>query len=166
MKAVLIKTLLSIVIFTNNLTKNRPFLTSDKEAFKYSLTHTNTFIAIIWPLVQKNIAAVEHTLASWGTVCYKKKKILSPERAYSILFAAHRNARAAANKTNHYNWYFPKDSLIHPARIYLMEFSSLKSAIACKHAVRRMFNLQYRPIHINDTHTETLELAELLFSLD
>ena len=63
----------------------------------------------------------------------------------------------------HFSWYFPKGALDNPAKIYVIKASSLSKVLTCKYAIRKLFNLQYRAVHINDTHKETIALAEILF---
>lgn len=63
----------------------------------------------------------------------------------------------------HVKWYFPRGTFQQKARIFVVHFPSAAQAVACKLEIRRQFKLEYRSIHINDTHQETLELARFFF---
>jgi len=63
----------------------------------------------------------------------------------------------------HVSWYFPSGAFKRPARIFVVKAKSTATMVQCKYAIRRLFGLQYRAVHVNDTHPETVELAEFFF---
>jgi hypothetical protein len=67
---------------------------------------------------------------------------------------------------DHLKWYFPSEKTYrHPARIFVLEFNAMANNLSCKYAIRKLYpSLEYRSIHINDFHFETIELAKLFFS--
>jgi len=135
----------------------------DSQAFDYCMTHHNSFVAIVWPIAQGKDERIKRTLNKYGQIKYQKNLYFNPEQALALLTRAHYNAKIADMK-EHFRWYFPSGTFEHPARIFVVKFKNVNAATECKYAVRRLFNLQYRAIHINDTHNETMELAELFFS--
>ena len=134
----------------------------DAQAFYYCMTHHNSFVAIVWPIAQGKDYQIKRTLNKYGKIKYQKNIYFTPEQAYSLLTRAHYNAKIA-DMEEHLRWYFPPGTFEQPARIFIVKFKNVKIATECKYAIRRLFNLQYRAIHINDTHDETIELAELFF---
>ncbi|MBA3954383.1 hypothetical protein H0X48_03645 [Candidatus Dependentiae bacterium] len=63
---------------------------------------------------------------------------------------------------DHFHWYFPGNTLAKPARIFVVSYNNSQVAKKCKYAIRKLFHLGYRSIHINDTHAETVQLAHFL----
>ena len=130
----------------------------------YCKKNKDTFIAIIWPITQGKTKKIESLFSHYGKICFKKEILLTEEIAYHILKESHYNCPAARDMESHFAWYFPKGALDNPAKIYVIKSSSLSKILKCKYAIRKLFNLQYRAIHINDTHKETIALAKVLFT--
>lgn len=135
---------------------------NDRQAFDYCMTHEKSFIAIVWPIAQGKDEQIRHVFGKYGAIQYQKNLFFTPEQAYSLLERAHYNA-GIADMREHVRWYFPPGSFERHARIFILKFKNVKTATECKYAIRHLFNLQYRAIHINDTHDETVELAHLFF---
>lgn len=147
--------------------KQRFFLSSDQQAVQYCKQHSDTFIAIVWPLVQTKIHEIENLLEKNALLCYKKKMVFDPTLAFMLLKEAHqRIPTVRADLRKHYSWYFPNEEVTtQPARIYLLRAKNLEKILESKYAVRKLFkHLQYRSIHATDTHSETIFFAQLLFS--
>ncbi|MFA6066845.1 MAG: hypothetical protein WC707_06715 [Candidatus Babeliaceae bacterium] len=134
---------------------------NDQEAYQYCCTHKNSFIAIVWPIAQGHDHAIKKILNTYGTIKYQKKVLLNYDQAYHLLHTAHPHIR---NIAEHVNWYFPAGTFEKPARIFIVICPSTEQIIACKHAIRKLFSLQYRSIHVNDTHLETISLAKFFFT--
>jgi len=137
-------------------------LSNDQEAYAYCITHKDSFIAIVWPIMQGHDDKIHKILNKYGTIKYQKKVLLTPEAAYQLLEAAHYNA-GIKNWQQHLEWYFPPGTFEKMARIFVLKCKDTKTATKCKYAVRNLVDLQYRAIHINDTHDETVELARFFF---
>jgi hypothetical protein len=136
------------------------------EKYAYCHANKNSFIAIVWPIAKGKDKQITTLLNTYGNVVHKEELVLSPARAYKILKKSHYNGPKSVteNFKAHLAWYFPTKELFKkPARIFICTFENANKATQCKYAIRNLFNLSYRPIHINDTHTETCELATLLF---
>jgi hypothetical protein len=115
----------------------------------------------VWPLAQGNDEAIEKILRKYGSLKYKKIVYFTHDQAYALLKDAHPHI---ADMSSHMALYFPSGALAKPARIYLMNFPNLETAVKCKHAIRHIFNMGYTSIHINDYHHETLKLAQFFFN--
>ena len=138
-------------------------ISNDKEAYDYCAANKNTLIAIVWPIAQGKEKKIENLLNSYGTIKYKKKTYLKPKEAFFLLKMAHSNIYIP-DMSEHVRWYFPKGTFKKQARIFVWEFKgTMKAALDCKYAIRDLFDLQYRSIHINDNHYETIELAKFFF---
>ncbi len=132
---------------------------NDQEAFSYCRSNPNAYIAIVWPIAQGKQDEIEAIFKEYGRIIYKKRIRLTSDTAYIILQKAHKNI---ADMATHMSWYFPPNVINKKARVFVFECSNQANVVACKLKIRNLFNLQYRSIHINDTHRETMELAHLL----
>jgi len=136
-------------------------ITTDQEAYHYCITHPDTFIGIVWPITPGNDETIKKILQKHGSIHYQKNIYLTYDQAFTLLQKAHPHI---PDMKAHVQWYFPAGAFKKPARIFVLTFASADIAVMCKHAIRHRFrNLQYRSIHINDTHAETVELAEFFF---
>lgn len=137
-------------------------INNDHDAYLFCNNARNSFIAIVWPIAYGNDNQIEQLLNKFGTIHYRKKMLLSPRQAVALLTMAHQHI--VTNMKKHVKWYFPSsDTYLQKARIYVVTFRNALTAKTCKHAIRNLFNLQYRSIHINDTHKETKQLADFFF---
>lgn len=133
----------------------------DYAKIKTYLKNPKSYIAIVWPITP--LAAdpqIEELLGKYGKILHKSAIMLSKTDAYVLLRTAHPHI---LNTAEHVKWYFPPGAFERPARVYIMLFDSLDIATEAKHKIRRLFNLQYRAIHINDTRAETKQLSKFFF---
>lgn len=135
-------------------------INTDRQAYNYCITHPDTFIGIVWPITPGNDEKIKQIMRNYGTIHYQKNVRLTYDQAFTLLKTAHRHI---SDMKEHVRWYFPGDTFKKQARIFVLTFNKSETAVACKHAIRHLFNLQYRSIHINDTHDETIELAQFFF---
>jgi hypothetical protein len=134
---------------------------NDGDAYAYCAQHKSSFVAIVWPLVQGRDRDIEYLINAYrGAIKYKKQVVLNPEQAYYLLKTAHPHI---PDMRAHVAWYFPTGTFAKPARVYVVTFKNKATAVACKYAIRKMIGLEYRSIHVNDTHKETMELADFFF---
>lgn len=134
---------------------------NDKKALNYCKQNSNSYVAIVWPIAEGKDREIESVFNSFGKIIYKKQIIINPSLAVSILRKAH---PSVGNMSEHLKWYFPKKDIFKkPVRLFIFECSSIEKVLKCKYAIRKLFNLQYRSIHVNDTYSETLDLANIFF---
>ncbi len=141
---------------------------NDQEAYNHCLTDNNAFIAIIWPIAQGKETAIKKILNRYGKILYHKPFYFDKLSAYKILHYAHQHIPNGqphcGSLKEHVKWYFPKGTYKNQASIYLLWFERSSDAISCKRTIRMLFpQLQYRSIHINDYHAETIQLAKFFF---
>ena len=128
---------------------------------KAYLKNSNSYIAIVWPITPLDAdIQIEELLCQSGRIVHKQSFILSEAEVHKLLRIAHPHI---LDTDEHVRWYFPPGTLAKPARVYVILFDSLEIAVEAKHKVRRLFKLQYRSIHINDTRSETKELGKFFF---
>jgi|GEM_PF-3256612 len=156
------KPLLFLVLLNFHITILHPEkLLNDQAALEYCRTHPKSFIAIIWPIAQGKSKKIKATFNAYGKIKYQKTAYFSPARAHYILQMAHPHI---PDIQEHIAWYFPPGTYDKPARIFVVTYDNALTAVTCKHAIRKLFpGLQYRSIHTNDTHAETVELANYFF---
>lgn len=135
-------------------------LSSDKQAYAYCRDNKKSFVAIMWPIAQGKDKEIERIFKRYGKLLYHKKMHLNSKKAFYLLQKAHPHI---TDMSEHVDWYFPQGTFEKPARLFVLEFNNAETAITCKMAIRGLYHLQYRSIHINDTHEETKELAEFFF---
>ena len=133
----------------------------DYAKIKAYLKDPKSYIAIVWPIVPLEAdPQIEAMLHKYGKILHKSSIMLNRTDAYVLLRTAHPHI---LNTADHVNWYFPADAFSRPARVYIVLFDNLDIAVEAKHKIRRLFNLQYRTIHINDTRSETKALGKFFF---
>lgn len=143
------------IMLTNNALCE--ILNSDQEAYNFCISHPHSYIVIVWPIAQGKDKEIKKICAAYGLIHYEKRVYLSQEQAYYLLKKVHPHI---ADINEHVTWYFPDNTFKKKARIFVFTCLDHSQVVACKYAIRRLFKLQYRSIHINDTHAETLELAK------
>lgn len=159
-----IRFLQSILYFSIVAVHGYP-LSNDQEALVYCLNHTNSFIAIVWPIAQGKEALITGIMNLYGTILYRKEYYFTPKKALHILRKAHANVHIPTSMKEHVKWYFPPHTYEQPGRIFVIRFSDMSQNLSCKYAIRRLYpDLHYRSIHINDYHSEAIELAKLFFN--
>lgn len=125
------------------------------------LKNPKSYIAIVWPISPLEAdPQIEEMLNKYGRIVHKEAFVLNRTEVYILLRLAHPHI---LNTAEHVNWYFPPGTLGKPTRVYIVLFDKLGTAVDTKHKIRRLFNLQYRTIHINDTRAETKELGKFFF---
>lgn len=136
-------------------------LGTDQEALVFCKSHTESFLAIVWPIAQGKDEKIEKLFRKYGTLQHKKVVYFNHTQGARILQDAHPHI---TNMQEHMKMYFPSSSTFaKPARVYLLTFKNLETAVKCKHAVRHLFDLGYSSIHITDYHHEAIKLAEFFY---
>lgn len=152
------------LLLSNLSVSHAAMLSTDAQAYNYCLSHQSSFIAIVWPIAQGKDNRIEQIFNKFGRIIYRKIVYFTPKKAYKLLKQAHYNANISDFK-KHLAWYFPPGTYEQPARIFVLTFENAGQATACKYAIRNILfpHLQYRSIHINDYHAETVDLASSFF---
>ncbi len=136
-------------------------ISNDRQAYEYCISNETSYIAIIWPMAQGKDNTIEKILHKYGTIKYKKRTYLNYEQAFTLLKDAHPHI---TDMQSHMELYFPEKAFGKLARIYLMSFANLETAVKCKRAIRHIFDMGYTSIHMNDYHHEVIKLAQFFFN--
>ncbi|PKO52121.1 MAG: hypothetical protein CVU27_04630 [Betaproteobacteria bacterium HGW-Betaproteobacteria-20] len=133
---------------------------------RYIRLRVNTRFAIVWPTAEghdekletifKNRCSIVTNINQNLTDLGKLNLVRFAYKTESWLGDAKDGYSGAKNKTA---WCFGKSG---PVRFFLLE--GTPDWIELKNEVRTIFNVDKSSIHINDTHEETIALAELIFN--
>lgn len=146
---------------------------SDVEALQYCQLNPNTYIALLYPSVQWNFDRVKKVLSQYATVVYEKNIVLTNRGPFNILHVAYSQEPWIGRFSNAFKGLrvsrqkrFPNfsSSKFYKVRVLLFESDSLKKVLTCKKEIRARFAKRVREtIHINDTHPETITMAQTVF---
>lgn len=148
----------------------------DAQALSYCADNKNTHIAVLYPAVSWDFEKVRIIFAKYGTLQYAKTMELQGHGPFNILYAAygherwigciHDNFRGLQVALNKRFLAYTADKL-YQIVVLLFQSENLKNVDICKEEIRRLFgNAPRYPIHINDTHLETMILAKAVFQPD
>lgn len=156
------KLLLIIGLIICNHTANIFAISTDQEALAFCKANTTSYIAIVWPIAQGKDDKIEKLFRKYGKLHYKKIVYFNHKQGASLLQDAHPHI---TNIQEHMKMYFPSSGIFaKPARIYLLTFKDLETAVKCKHAIRYLFDLGYSSIHTTDYQHEAIKLAEFFYT--
>ena len=138
----------------------------DSMALEYARLKPDSRMVIIWPTAEGCQSQLEAILRQYGDVVYSKEVYLSKNGAHSFTATAYRRESWVGSQKNGFsgamnkaNWCFENKG---PLRVFL--FESNKDLIKMKDEIREIFDVGKHSVHINDTHEETMELAQNLFN--
>lgn len=135
-------------------------LVSERVAYQYCKAEKKSYIAIVWPIAEGKDREIEELFNRYGEIKYKKTMRFNAAQAFYLLRKAHGRM---PNMNAHVLWYFPPGTYEKEARIYVWKCSSHAKVLTCKHAIRGLFPLQWRSVHMNDKHEETVFFAKYFF---
>lgn len=138
----------------------------DHIVFEYCLLKPNTRMVFIWPSAEGNRGELEVILENHCQIVYRKEIEFSKNGQKNIVRLAYSKEAwlgsiddgfmGAQNKAN---WCFERRGAV---ILYVVE--SPDDLISMKDEVRALFDIGKHSIHINDTHQETIELAQYLLN--
>lgn len=138
----------------------------DNMALEFARLKVDCRMVVIWPTAEGSQRQLEDVLRQYGDIVYFKEIFLSESGAHSFTATAYRRERWIGSQkdgfsgaTNKANWCFENKG---PLRVFL--FESNKDLVKMKDEIREIFGVGKHSIHINDTHEETMELAQTLFN--
>lgn len=141
----------------------------DAMALEYASLKKNTYIAHIFPIAKGQDDAVKKILDEYGVIVYEKKVFLHHNGPLNFIRLIYQGEPWIGNASNNYagarrdaKTRFSKEK--HPMRVFLFECKSLDLVRECKAKIRKLFDVGNFSIHINDTHDDTVKLAQVLFN--
>jgi len=143
----------------------------DAMALEYCMLKKNTYIVIVMPAAVDKDKKIVEMMNNFGTIVYRKNVLLNQNG--SVNFTKHIYAQEPwlgtwnnnfAGAREKANACFPQENRKNnPMRVFLFECESLKKVQACKKVLRALFDLENHSVHINDTHTQSIDLARIVF---
>jgi hypothetical protein len=142
----------------------------DAMALTYASLKKNTFIVTLFPAAKGNLDKVIDILSKNGSIVYKKNLLLTQSGAINFIKMLYDEEVWLGNYKNNFfganakmKYCFPTDTskLI---TVFLYESDSLFSVKEAKNKIRDIYGISNNSIHINDTHQETLRIAQSVFN--
>ncbi len=141
---------------------------ADAAALQYCRLRPDTFVVTVFPSAEGREDEVRALLNHHGRLVYAKRVQLNRRGARNLiceLYAGEpwlgdlRNGFAGAN--GKMEPCFRKDGAV---RVYILQAAALDQVRALKVAIRDLFGIGNHSVHINDTHAQTLQLAQLFLN--
>ena len=145
----------------------------DAQALQYCQLNPNTYVALLYPCVSWDFAKVKSIFAKYGALLYEKKLVLTDNGPFNILRVSYAQEPWIGGFYNDFKGIKFCRSKRYPHfahhKLYkvialLFECESLQKVLTCKKEIRGLIKKSPPyPIHINDTHSETIDLAQVVF---
>lgn len=144
-----------------------PRVAVDQLVAEYCRRKPNVFVAVLSPRARQARREVHRMLRSFGNIIYDKPLSLTGDAPRKLLIKMysefcdrpHPWVKREAAMQQHLSTRFGVDA---PAWLFVFEAPSLAHARAWKRHIRRMTGVGTVGLHVTDTHTEAVRLAELL----
>ncbi len=144
----------------------------DSFAQKYCKLHKKAYIATIFPIAADNDEKIKEIFEKYGKIQYSKKVFLYENGPVNFLmFLYHKHGAGqgywlgsyynnfkGARKSARYRF-----NSTNPLRLYVFVCDDLDTVRKCKKELRKYFNLGLESLHVNDTHEETVRIANVIF---
>jgi len=140
---------------------------ADRIALEYCMLNPQSVIVNLHPVAYGKDEAVEEFLGEYGKVFYKKEIYVNSHAAFLITKRYYKNENWIGNYENNFagarrhGYEVFKNCKNIPVRIYIYQCHNKKDLPILKSKIRFLYNLGNYPVHINDTHEETIDLAQL-----
>ncbi len=141
----------------------------DAMALEYCVLKKNTYIVHVFPIVPGNDEMLRLVLNEYGNIVYEKKVHLHHNGPLNYIRLTYQGDSWLGTVENNFlgaridaKKKFGSNS--NPMRVFLFECDNLAKIIECKKRLRSLFNFGNYSIHINDTHEQSVELAQTLFN--
>jgi len=135
----------------------------DNMTLNYVQLKKDTFAVCLFPGARTEDKKVELILKEYATIVYIKDLILKENGARNFICMLYDGASWMQNQTFlelKVDGCFASNKNEWPLRVYIIETDDASRLIECKDKIRKLFNLGKHSVHINDTHDETLCIAQ------
>ena len=140
----------------------------DAIAYEYCKLKANTYIVVVFPAAEGQNYEVEHILNKFGKVFYKKEVCLNKRGARNLIINLYKDEKWLGGRENCFQGaeakVAPCFTMDNPLRVYVFECDDISSVISAKEEIRRLFDIGNNSVHINDSHDETIMLAQILLN--
>lgn len=139
----------------------------DAMALELCRIKRNSFIVVVYPTAEGKDRELADLVQAHGTVWYRKSAHLKGLGPLNLIRQIYRKEPwlgtwkdGFAGAQNKASWCFRNHG---PVRAFVVE-STLKRMQELKSEIRKLYAAENHSVHINDTHEETVEIAELLLN--
>lgn len=143
----------------------------DAMAYQYAKLKDTTFVVCLFPVAQGHLQEVVDRMNAYGEIVYHKDVFLNQNGAKNLVKIFYEGEPWIGDRSSNYAganvkvaYSFPPESTQFPMHVFLFECSSLDKVQAAKKGIRDLFKMGNHSVHINDTHAETIRLAQTLFN--
>ncbi len=135
----------------------------DAMTLSYVHLKTNTFTVCLFPGACTHDNKVESILKEYATIVYTKDLTLKHHGARNFIDMLYDGESWTQNPTfleRKVDACFDKSKSEWPLRVYIIETDDAQCLVECKQKIRDLFDRGKSAVHINDTHEETLRIAQ------
>jgi len=143
---------------------------SDSMALEFCRLSPNMVIAVVFPVANGKDDEVQNILKEYGQIAYEKQVVFLELGRHNLIRQLYRNESwlgadgdITPGLRHHVEQRFLNDR---PVKFYFLVCRDISKIKEAKARVRALFDLQNDSIHINDTHEETLRIAEQILTLN
>lgn len=138
----------------------------DAMALEYAKLKTNTNMILVWPRAIGSEEELLGILKQNGKIVYEKKIDLHLDGIINLMTNVYKDEPWLGSYSNNFDGARTKAQMCYKENSSLRAFlfESESDLVLMKDQIRDVFKLEKHALHINDTHDETIEIAELLFN--
>jgi len=140
----------------------------DFMALTYSSLCSNMFTIVVFPIAHEKDDEIEQLMSEYGRIAFQKEVSFTKLGKYNLiqlLYASMHWIDPAGDITygvcHHVEHRFWQDS---PVKFYFLIFNDPSKILEAKEHLRALFDLKNFSLHINDTHDETISIAEQILT--
>ena len=147
---------------------------NDEEALAYCASHNNAYISILYPRKQHNKAAGIRTIfKEFGSIIYEKNIVLFDHGPLNLVRIAYQTQSWIGDYSNNFaharlsvkrRFRVVNKDGSYTVKVVLFLCTNLERVRQCKKKLRALIGQGSHAIHINDTHEETMTLAQTVFN--
>jgi hypothetical protein len=140
----------------------------DGMALTYSNLCSHMFVIVVFPIARGKDDEIEHLMSEYGYVAFQKEVSFTKLGKYNLiqlLYASMHWIDPDGDITygvcHHVEHRFWQDN---PVKFYFLIFDDPSKILEAKERLRASFDLKNFSLHINDTHDETISIAEQILT--
>ncbi len=141
---------------------------ADAIALEYCRRQPNAYVATVFPSAQGKNNEVRSILQEIGAIVYEKHVSLNRQGALHLIREIYASERWLGNWSNDFAGApgkmepcFQREG---PVRVFVFEADDPAKVKYAKERIRNLFQIGNHSVHINDTHQETIFLAQLFLN--
>lgn len=140
----------------------------DAIALEYCRLKAETYAVLVFPSAVGRHREILDVLLAHGHVVYEKEFFLGPAARLNLIRCVYAGETWLGTAQNGYNGANAKASLCFasdgPLRFFVFETHDPQDAVRAKAGIRALFGIDKSAVHINDSHEETIRVAEALLN--